>query len=381
MSKIVISGPATDIAVLECLSPADLFAANGTEPVYEAIKNEVAAFVPDMTTEGGRKEIASMAYKIAQSKNFLDKVGKIFNSDLKEKTKAVDAERKAIWDKLEALQKEVRKPLDEFEAQETLRVEAHKKALQDMDELAGAAYVSTATIDQIQICVSSIGALSDRDWEEFASYAQERIAHHKEALVVRLQKAEQAERDRLELEELRRLKAEQEAKAAEEARKKAAEEERARIEREAAEKAQRDAAAILQAEKDRAAKAEADAAAALKAAEDRAAREKAEADERARKSEEARIAAEAKAKLEADAAVQRERDRAAAEAKRAEDDARARENDRKHHARINNEVLHAILSLIFSDDPEVLNDAQRMTGRVVVEAIAKGGVPHVKISY
>lgn len=377
MSKIILQGPGTDLAVLAELTPGDLFAVGGTLPVFEAIKNEVSTFVADVATETGRKEIAAMAYKIAQSKNFLDKVGKVFNSDLKEKTKAVDAERKVIWDKLESLQKEVRAPLDAFEAAETARVEGHKNAMQRMDEMAGFAHSANSNIQQITASLDFISKeMTIRQWEEFADFANERIKHHTDALTVRLEKAQQAECEKAELEALRAAKVAQDAKDAEEARQKAAADERARMEREAAEKATRDAAAAVQAEKDRAAKAEADLASSLAAAEKKAIQDAADSAEKLRKSDEARIAAEAKAKLEADAAVQRERDRAAAEQKRLDDEAKARENNRAHHARINNEVMGAIKKII---DKDGLGDG--FLAQSITVAIAKGDIPHTKISY
>lgn len=369
MSNVILQGPGTDLTVLEKLIPADLFAENGTQPVFDAISKEVSTFVADVTTDGGRKEIAALAYKIAQSKNFLDKVGKAFNADLKAKTKAVDNERSAIWDKLEALQQKVRAPLTEWEAAEESRQQAHKDAIAEIEALP--MFPAPPSVEQVKTALARGRELAGRDWQEHSDMATEICGNIAERLGGMLATAEQGERDRQELEALRAAKAEQEAKDAEAARQKTAADEKARIEREAAEKATRDAEAAIQTERDRATKAEADAAAAAKAADEKAARDKADADERVRKAEEARIAAEAKAKLEADAAVKAEKDRAAATQKKIDDDAKARENDRKHHAKINNEVLKAIHDLI-GDEGEA---------RRVVEAIAKGQVPHTKISY
>ena len=366
MGQIIVQGSGTDLTVLEKLTPADLFAEGGTEPVYEAISKEVSTFVSDVTTESGRKEIASLAYKIAQSKNFLDKVGKTFNSDLKEKTKAVDKERAAIWDKLETLQKKIRKPLDDYKAAEEARVQAHKDAMEQIKFEAGNGCSFNSSPEQVREAMTIIAKLKCRQWDEFDEMAQQEANRHIVALSEHLERKEQVQREKAELEELRRLKAEQEAQAAEEARQKAADEERQRIEREAQEKAQRDAAAAIKAAEDLAAKQKAD-------AEAKAIADADEAERRIKEAEEAKIAAEARAKLESEQAVQRERERAAAEQKRLDDEAKARENDRAHHAKINNEVMAALAALdcVLGEVP----------AKAITIAIAEGKIPHVKISY
>ncbi|OCS62006.1 hypothetical protein BBZ50_02590 [Escherichia coli] len=51
------------------------------------------SFVPDITTAKGRKEIASLAYKVAQTKTYLDGLGKDLVAELKEIPKLIDANR------------------------------------------------------------------------------------------------------------------------------------------------------------------------------------------------------------------------------------------------------------------------------------------------
>lgn len=359
MSKIVLTGKATDLSVLEVLNPHELFAPKGTDHIYDAISQEVAAFIPDMTSEEGRKEIASMAYKIAQSKNFLDKVGKTFNSLMKEKTKAVDTERGAIWDKLEALQKKVRAPLDAYEAAEEARVQAHKDAMAHLENIT--VFDHPPTYEEIKQRQSMFGELHTRKWDEFNDMAMDLFTQQHSKLHHMGVTAAQAERDRAELEALRAAKAEQDAKDAEAARQKAADEQRTQIEREATEKAQAAAAAMIKAleikEAQAAEKAKADAA---------------ESERRIKEADEARIAAEARAKLEADRAVQDEKDRAAAEQKRLADEATARENDRAHHAKINNEAANAIMDI---------KGVDLAMAKEIVKAIAFGQITHIKITY
>jgi hypothetical protein len=71
--------------------------------------------IPDVFTDKGRKEIASMAYSVARTKTYLDSIGKELVSHYKEIPKQIDSTRKFARDSLDALRDEVRKPLDEWE--------------------------------------------------------------------------------------------------------------------------------------------------------------------------------------------------------------------------------------------------------------------------
>ena len=86
--------------------------AKGLDPWLEKITVEAKSLVADLTTKKGRDAIASMAYKVRQSKTALDKIGKELVDQLKEQPKLVDAERKRMRDYLDLLAEEVRKPLD-----------------------------------------------------------------------------------------------------------------------------------------------------------------------------------------------------------------------------------------------------------------------------
>ena len=65
---------------------------------YEAIKAETDKLVPDLTTEKGRKEIASMAHKVAKTKTAIDAAGKLLNEEARSKINIVDAARRDIRD-------------------------------------------------------------------------------------------------------------------------------------------------------------------------------------------------------------------------------------------------------------------------------------------
>ena len=101
------------------------------------IESEVLSIVPDIATAKGRKEIASLAYKVAQSKVALDSLGKDLVSDWKIKAAKVDESRKFAREFLDDLKDRVRQPLTDWEAAEEARIRAEAEAVKyasDWDE-------------------------------------------------------------------------------------------------------------------------------------------------------------------------------------------------------------------------------------------------------
>jgi hypothetical protein len=370
------------LAILEQKNVADYFVANGLDPIIEKIRQEVTGFVPDISTAQGRKEIASLAYKVAQSKTALDAAGKKLVSGIKEQAKAIDAERSRAWDELEAIQKQVRAPLTEWEDQNKERVEQHESQLALLSQCAAYAEANPLTSAQITEQIAKADEIFDRDWQEFS----QRATKTKEDVTARLEKklaerqkyeAEQAELERLRREEAERKQREHEErlKAEAAAKAKAEAEEKARQEAEAE-------AARVRAEQERAEqerlriqreKQEAEARAKKTEEERLAAIAQAEADRKAaeEKAERDRIAAEEKAKRDAEAAAKAERDRIEAEKKAEADAAAKREADKQHKAKINRQALTALKAAGVSEE----------VGKLVIEAIAKGQIPNIKISY
>ena len=350
-----------ELVLIENLKPAEVFVAGGLDTVIDLIEKEVRSHALDISTDAGRKHIASLAHKIARSKTALDKMGKDLVSGWKEQSKKVDLERARVWDRLEALQKEIRSPLTEWEDAEKARVARHEAGIARIE---GAGHDTLANWQSL-----SVEAMSDRlreieggktDWQEFANRAEHATKEASLAIKEAIRKreaydAEQAELARLRQAEAERLQKEREQRIADEAAAKAKAEAEAAAKAEA-ERAEQQRLAILhdkEAAEQRAKRAE---------EEKKAAEEKAERD---------RLAALEKAKVEAEAAAKAERDRIAAE-KAAEDAATAkREADKRHKARVNNEALQA---LIAAGLPET-------HARAAIEAVAKGLVPHVKIQY
>ena len=231
------------------------------DPILQAIADEVRKFKADPYTEKGRKEIASMAFKVARTKTYLDGLGKDLVADMKELPKKVDASRKVVRDFLDALKDEVRQPLDQWEAEQE-RIAAERKAKEDAEALA----------KEIEF-THEIALLLNADYD------------HK-----KVEAAAAAEQARLERED--QLRREGEARARQEAQ------EREQAAKDAQERAERQQAEAEERAKD----AEARAAQAKKEADDRAEQAAVEAQQRER------ARAEAVARAEAEAKAAKERD-------------------------------------------------------------------------
>ncbi|HHA2470833.1 hypothetical protein [Stenotrophomonas maltophilia] len=305
---------------LESVNAVEVFTGGGLDDLLARIRAEAVTLVPNVKTVAGRKEIASIAYKVSRSKIAIDDAGKALVADLKKQTGDIDSARKKARDTLDALRDEVRKPLTDWEEEqariERERVEAEERARAAAEE---------ARLAEI-------------------ARKEEEIRAREEAV----RAAEEAERQRAAAEQAERERVEREA----------------RLQAEAAENAKREAAAAVE-------RAEREA----REATERAAREAAEAEQRAkdaaekaeREKAEAVAAAERRAQEEVDRA-ERER-QAQADAQRKADEARAA--DVEHRRSINRAAMAALIAQGISED-----DAA-----TVITAIVQGKVPAVAIRY
>lgn len=344
-----------ELTVLEQKSPIEIFQNKGLDPVLEAITNEVKSFVPDLTTEKGRKEIASLAYKVAKSKTLLDDLGKNLVAEWKEQSKLVDNERKRMRDYLDNLKEEVRRPLTEYEEREEKRLQKHKDGIEEI-KLNLVKHGLASNSSEIKEAINKLEALdlSPDKWDEFSSLAEQKQKEAITYLSDLLIKREQHEKEQAELEVLRKEKAEREKREHEE-----------RIAKEAAEKAKAEAEAKAKADQERLEKEKKEAIEKQKKAEEearlakeRAEKEKIEAEKRAKENEE-------RARTEERLRIQRENERIEQEAKK-------READIAHRKMINNEILVALKAECSIDD-EVC--------KKIITAIATEKIPNVKLNY
>lgn len=328
------------------------------DAILDTVRQRVSGVVYDMNKRKDREACASDAYKVARTKAAMKKLRAATSAELKELPKKVDAGGRYLEEGFEAIQAEVRAPLDAWEATEAARIQGHK------DAIAGITILVTdcgESAESLRTAIAAVEAISvDESWEEFEAEAHRTKDKALTNLRASLASRERYEAEQAELAELRRQRAEQEQKDRE-----------ARIAREAEERAKREAEAAAQAERDAAAKREADA----RAAAERAEREKAQAIERQRqaeaRAEAEKLAAEQRAKDAAEAARLAEVKRQEA-ARAAEVEAqRRREADTKHKAGINSAALAAFIEHGLPEE----------CARQAVVLIAKGLIPSVRIQY
>ncbi|MEQ4673703.1 cell envelope biogenesis protein TolA [Providencia vermicola] len=319
---------ANELVVIEKYKALDVFkSSNSVEDIISKIESEVNSFVNDVNTDKGRKEIKSLAYRVAQSKTYLDGLGKDLVAELKEIPKLIDANRKTVRDRLDALRDKVRQPLTEWEAEQD-RIKAEKQMLAWHEEaLEMNAAFDKALAERIESdheIALLMNEKFDRDLAEAKAEAErQRIAHEEEL------KKQAAETARLEAE----LKAKQEIEAAEQ---------RERDAKEAQERAEREKQEAIQ----------------------RAEQATKEAQERAEREKQAAIEAERKKALEAEQA------RLAEEERKRQEDAK-RQANKKHQKEINNQAMQ---DLIDAGIPEEC-------AKSCIIAIAKNLVSNVKIHY
>lgn len=318
----------TDLVVIEKANAMTVFkSADQIEDILQKVEREVMSFVPDVTTAKGRKEIASLAYKVAQTKTYLDGLGKDLVAELKEIPKLIDANRKTVRDRLDELKEKARQPLTDYEAEQE-RIKQEEEAKRAAEELA-------KKIESDHEIALLMNDAFDRELaEKKAEQERQRIAHEEE---IKRQAEERAKRE-----------AEEKAAAEIAAAKK-------REEEAIAAKAQAELLAKQEKEK-----AERDAKEAL----ERAEREKQEAIEAERKKaqdEADRIRREAEAKEAA----------RLAEEKRIKDEEERRAKDKVHRKDVNNKILADLIKAGASED----------VAKSIITAIVKVEVFATRITY
>ncbi|HGK8566603.1 TPA: cell envelope biogenesis protein TolA [Yersinia enterocolitica] len=319
------------------------------ESILQQVEKEVNSFVPDVSTKKGRDAIASLGLKVAKTKTYLDGLGKDLVTEYKEVPKKIDASRKTVRDRLDALKEKVLLPKLEFEAeQERLKLEAERIAA---EEAYSTMWQEAHDMDAvITIRIAEKAAAKKESDHEMALLMNDAFDRDAKA------KADEDERLRKAHEEFIAQQAAEKATREAEAR--------ARSDLEYAEIQRRDA--IL--------------------ARERAEREKREATELAERN---RIAAEQKAEREKQEAIAAEKLKAQQEAERVQREAKQKEDARlaeekrvadenakraadvEHRRTINRQ---AVADLIANGLPE--DCAQKC-----VAAIAKNLIASVRITY
>lgn len=291
---------ANELVVIEPATALDLFTAPDKVQVLlsgirEKALAEQASLDTDLSKAKNRDAIKSLAYKVTQSKTYIDKAGKAVVDELKELPKKVDASRKQCRDELDALSEEIRQPVTAWEDAEKARVAAEELVKQ---------------IERDHEEALQINELHDlRKAEE----ERKRIEHENEikrqaAEQARIEAEQKAQRDR----EAAELKAKQEREAAEL---------KARQEVEAAAKREREA----------------------REAQERAEREKQEAIAKAEREKLAAVEAERRKAEEAERAR-------LAEIERQKQEELKRHADTAHRAKVNSQAMQDLIAAGIPED-------------------------------
>lgn len=289
-----------ELVVIEPATALDLFTAPDKVQVLlsgirEKALAEQALLDTDLSKAKNRDAIKSLAYKVTQSKTYIDKAGKAVVDELKELPKTVDASRKQCRDELDALSEEIRQPVTAWEDAEKARAAAEELVKQ---------------IERDHEEALQMNELHDlRKAEE----ERKRIEHENEikrqaAEQARIEAEQKAQRDR----EAAELKAKQEREAAEL---------KARQEVEAAAKREREA----------------------REAQERAEREKQEAIAKAEREKLAAVEAERRKAEE----VERAR---LAEIERQKQEELKRQADTAHRAKVNNQAMQDLIAAGIPED-------------------------------
>lgn len=251
----------------------------------DRIKTVVGEFEVDISTKKGREAIASLSYKITRSKSALDKTGLSLTEEWRRQTNLVNSARKMMVTELDALAKDVRRPLTEWEEEERRRTAMIDENIAMLESARHPGPQETSGDIEARGRRLHELVLPPEIYGDRLAEAEEVRAESVQLLAQAMHtKRDQEARD-AELEQLRREKAEREARDEHERRGREAEGQRERDE---------------------------EAARALAEAK----RREAEEAERQRREREERIAREAREQAEREAREKEERERAEAERRR-----------------------------------------------------------------
>lgn len=326
--------PGTDVALYVAETPANMFQVQSLpELLFKRIEEEVAAFVPDLSTATSRAEIAALSFKIARTKTAVDKAGLQLTEDMREAVKAINSQRTVFKDRFEDLQSRARKPLDDWEAAEEARKKAADAIMLDLRNSAIVDINATAAevrqrIERVTAIVLDFAVLGP-DMAITAPHIKETTIAALKAAYARLVKAEA---DAARLADLEAAENARKAQEAEEARK------------------ANEAVAALQREED------------ARAAEEKRLADLAAAEERGRQEAAAAAEAEAKRKAEAEAAAKAAEEAAALQ----------RQQDAEHRDKVVTEAAIAIRDL---------TGLSLKKSMELVLHVAGKGVPHMKVEF
>lgn len=213
----------TDLIIQREINPIQVFSSKKElSEILKEIETEAKSRVIDISTEDGEKELASLGYKIARSKTYLDDAGKKIVEEAKKQVKEVDELRKFARDSLDELKAEIVRPLTEKKERERQRIESLEAAMKRIDEVPNDVW----SLEDLENAKKKLKELGSEDFAEFAGKAKSKVLAAElqlEALEARFKKQAEELAEQKKLEEQKRLEREEEIrrKAQEEAEQKA----------------------------------------------------------------------------------------------------------------------------------------------------------------
>lgn len=170
MEAPTLPAQATAVAVI---NPAGAFGSPGAikalvERIQQDARAQAAAL--DISSEKGRKAIASLAHKVARSKTAIDEAGKALNESKRAEIAVVDADRRWARETLDDLKTEVRKQLTDWEEADESRIAAHKTALAVINEMVPGLPAGAST-EHISGLLATLKTNQPREWQEFTVLA------------------------------------------------------------------------------------------------------------------------------------------------------------------------------------------------------------------
>jgi hypothetical protein len=365
--------PATELIKLPELSAEkapSIFGHNTLGQFVELARAAVINEVPDLSTDKGRKRIASVAATVSRSKTAVDAAGRAYLKKLKEMTKPIEAELRQFETDMDALRDEVRKPLNEWQA----KVDAEEDRLQSGIDQVVARFTlpADATADEIRGALFGLEQepLTAEDFGHRLEEAEQKRAYGITLLTEQLAKRQQYESEQAELVENRRKIAElEEQKRIKDAADLAVANERARVEREQQEKRDADAKRVQDAQDN-----ERRAKQALADAQQRAEDERVQSQRR-----QDQAAADARQKVLDEQAEKDRQVQATLDQQRRDDEARAA--NRAHCGAINKAAVDALMLVNLSAEGLPEGFMSQAEAKAIITAIIRGQIPAIAITY
>lgn len=201
-------------ALVAQLPPPGVFKAEmrkDLDAVLAQIEEKARIANPDTSTEEGRQEIRSTAYKVARTKTALDEVGKALAAEIKAELDDVNAGRKRATEFLDRLKDQIRLPLDQWEHEENRRVADLQARVARLEvEVSALLFAPVSRIEAVLAQVRAVDT-DNGTWGEFKLKAEAAKLNSIEKLEALLDQARKREAQEAELAALRKAQAERQA--------------------------------------------------------------------------------------------------------------------------------------------------------------------------